>query len=36
MFDLKKILKYWKLKEEAMDPIFGKLPLEEATDHTTE
>jgi hypothetical protein len=24
--------KYWKLKEEAMDPISGKLPLEEATD----
>jgi hypothetical protein len=24
--------KYWKLKEEAMNPVSGKLPLEEATD----
>jgi len=24
--------KYWKLKEEAIDPISGKSPLEEARD----
>jgi hypothetical protein len=32
IYDLKEMRKYWKLKEEAMDPISGKLPLEETTD----
>jgi len=32
IFDLKEMRKYWKFKEEAMNPISGKLPLEEATD----
>jgi hypothetical protein len=26
---LKEMRKYWKLKEEAIDPISGELPLEE-------
>jgi hypothetical protein len=29
IYVFKKMRKYWKLKEETMDPISGKLPLDE-------
>jgi hypothetical protein len=30
--DLKEMIKYWKLKEETIDPISGKFPLDESRD----